>query len=135
MSWTYHPIRNEVIVTYGLDGDAPAKSVSGGKWVIMDLDSKGELIRLCIRMASRLCPVEVLQSLDQAPEAGESLCSIPEAARKLGVKSYVMRREVLDGGMPAVKSADSWRVRECLLDLCREIFEARRHLGIEQQAD
>jgi len=135
MPWTYHPIRNEVIVTYGLEGDAPAKSVSGGKSVIMDLDSTGELIRLCIRMASRVCPVEVLESLDQAPEDGETLYSIPEAARKLGVKSYVMRREVLDGGMPAVKSADSWRVRECLLDLCREIFEARRHLGIEQTAD
>jgi len=135
MTWTYHPLKDEIVVTYGVEARPAARTVSGGAGTVIDVDPSGALIRICIRTASRLCPAEVLRTIHALPGPGEQLWTIPEAASMLGVQPYVLRREVLEGGMPAKKTDDSWRVRDCIMDLCRELLQARRHLVVEQHND
>lgn len=129
MSWQYNAVRDDLTVTYGSQ-DRKADKSFATEDSVLEVDRHGDPLRVIVRRASKYCPIEQLLSLDSTSLDGERRYSIAEVADQLGVKPYTVRQEVLDGGMPAVKTATSWDVRECVVELYREVLAIRQQSSI-----
>jgi hypothetical protein len=122
MTWTYDATRDVLTVTYGRQ-DRPAARTARTNDLLLYLDNRGDSIRAELLRASTRHPVGQLNSLESKPDDWRGLAS---AAKRLGVKQFALREEILAGGMPAVKSGPTWLIRDVVLDVYAEILKARR---------
>jgi excisionase family DNA binding protein len=123
MTWTYDVTRDVLTVTYGRQDRSPSRTVRAGE-ALLYLDEKGAAIRAELLRAGIRHQVHEFTSLQESDT--DDWVDMTRAAERLGVKPYALREEILSGGMPALKTGQSWRLRQAVLDVYREILAVRR---------
>ena len=122
MTWTYDVTRDVLTVTYGHQERHTIRTARRDD-VVFSLDERGVPIRIEMLRVSHRHKVGELHSADSKPDEWRGLAS---AAKRLGVKPFALREEILSGGMPAVKSGPTWLIRDVVLEVYAEILKARR---------
>jgi len=123
MAWLYDVTRDVLSITYGRPDDRPARSVAAGEAVLY-LDQAGQAIRIEIQRASRRH--NIAHVLRDGDTPARDYLDITAAAAQFGVKPFALREEILSGGMPADRFGEGWRIRRDVLEIYREILDARR---------
>jgi hypothetical protein len=122
VAWSYQSETDVLTITFD-HGEAVVARTHELKDGTADLDARGLPVRVILHHASLYCPGTDLRLIDRPHVPGEKLHSISTAARMLGIRAYSLRRAILAGAVPMVKSGASWCLRPCVVTIYRAVLD------------